>query len=518
MFNDCAQTLSGFGEAQRVRSATVSYDLATTLGVQPMLGRNFLPEEDRKGGRKVVLLGYALWQTKFNASRDVIGKILQLDNEPYEVIGVLPKTAVFPAEAQLWIPLQEDPNNHGGWYLDGVGRLKAGVSMDQARADLMRIHKGMVSKYPENDITFPTAIPLRDNYTGDYRLITQVLLGAVGLVLLIACVNVAGLMMARGTARAREVAIRAALGAGRSALIRQLLTESLLLAACGGVVGIGLGWAGLRAMLSLMPDVLPAWIDFHIDYRFALFAVLVTAAAAMLSPAIGPALEFSKVDLRGFLADAGAKASLSSARRRGMNVLVVGEIALALMLLASAGLLVKAFRKVLTTDPGFRAENVLTFSISLPMAKYKKPESRADFFTQYVQRLRSAPGVESASAGTLVPLGGHNGNFFQVEGATPRSSKDQDPVILTVRTLPGYFHAMGIPLQSGRDFDDRDGVKDGPQSAIVNETYAKLNWPDADPIGKRVGYRGNKPTWMTVVGVARDTKHYGLDRDIRPEV
>jgi predicted permease len=517
VFNDSAQTLSGFGEAKRVRSATVSFDLANTLGIQPVIGRNFLPEEDRKGGRKVVLLGNALWQTKFNSSQDVIGKTLQLDNEPYEVIGVLPKTAVFPAEAELWIPLQEDPNNHSGWYLDGVGRLKAGVTRDQAIADLMRIHKGMVPKYPENDITFPTAIPLRDNYTGDYRLITQVLLGAVGLVLLIACVNVAGLMMARGTARAREVAIRAALGAGRRALIYQLLTESLLLAAFGGIVGIGLGWAGLRAMLSLMPDVLPAWIDFQIDYRFALFAVLVTAAAAVIS-GLGPALEFSKVDLRGFLADAGAKASLSRSRKRGMNILVIGEIALALMLLASAGLLVKAFRKVLDTDPGFRSQNVLTFSVSLPAAKYKKPESRLDFFTQYVERLRSAPGVEAASAGTLVPLGGHNGTFFQVEGAAPRSSKDQDPVILTVRTLPGYFHAMGIPLQAGRDFDDRDGVKDGPQSAIVNETFAKLNWPDADPIGKRVGYRGNKPTWMTVVGVARDTKHYGLDREVRPEV
>ncbi len=517
VFSPGALTLSGSGEAERVKSASVSYDLATTLGIRTLLGRDILPEEDRKGGRKVALLTYALWQKKFGGARDVLGKILQLDNQPYEIIGVLPKTAVFPGDADLWVPLQEDPNNHSGWYLDGVGRLKPGVTIEQARADLLHVHKAMIPKESVNEITFPSAIPLRDNYTGDYRLITQVLLGAVGLVLLIACVNVAGLMMARATARSREVAIRAALGAGRRQLIRQLLTESLFLAAIGGAFGIALGWAALRAMLSLMPDVLPPWIDFHIDLRFALFAVLATGAAAVIS-GLGPALEFSKVDVRGFLADAAPKTSLSRARKRSMNTLVVGEIALALMLLASAGLLVKAFRKVLTTDPGFRTQNVLTFSISLPEAKYAKPEPQARFFTDLVANLRSAPGVESVSAGTLVPLAGHQGTFFQVEGAAPRSGKDQDPVILQIRTLPGYFHAMGVALQAGRDFTDRDGAKDGPVSAIVNETFAKLYWPNGDPIGKRISYRGTKPMWMSVVGIARDTKHYGLDQEIRPTV
>jgi predicted permease len=521
VFQGGQQTLSGFSEPQRVKCANVTAGLAATFGIQPILGRGILPEEDWKGGRKVALLGYSLWQTKFNSSRDVLGKILQIDSTPYEIVGVLPTTAVFPDQADLWLPLQEDPDNSSGWYLDGVGRLKPGVTIEQARADLLRIHKGMIPKESVNEVTFPTAIPLRDNYVGDYKLITQVLLGAVGFVLLIACVNIAGLMMARATARSREVAIRAALGAGRRKLIAQLLTESALLAAIGGIAGIGLGWAALRAMLSLMPDVLPAWINFHVDFRFALFAILVTGAAAIIS-GLAPALEFSKVDVRGFLADSGTKSSLSRTRKRSMNVLVTAEIALALVLLASAGLLVKAFQKVLKTDPGFRAENVLTFSVSLPEPKYPKPDQRAAFFEDLLAKLRATPGVESATAGSLIPLSGHNGNFYMVEGAAPRTSKDQDPVILSVATLPGYFHTMGIPLQQGRDFDTRDeapnGKPEGVKSAIVNEMFAKLHWPNQNPIGKRLSYRQTKPEWLNVVGVARDTKHYGLDQDMRPTV
>ncbi len=517
VFSTGVSTLSGLGDTQRIQTASVTYDLTSTLGITPLLGRGFTPEEDRKDGRKVAMLGYGLWQHKFGGRSDVLGKVLQLDTQPYEIVGVLPKTAVYPDQSDLWIPLQEDPARHDGWYLDGVGRLKPGVTMEQARGDLLRVHKGMIPKEPVNDTTFPTAISLRDSYSGDYRLITQVLLGAVGMVLLIACVNVAGLMMARATARTREIAIRSALGAGRRALVRQLLTESLLLAAIGGAVGIALGWAGLRAMLSLMPDVLPQWIDFHIDWRFGIFAILVIGAAAVLS-GLGPALEFSKVDMRGFLADAAPKTSLSKARRRSMKTLVAAEIALALVLLAGAGLLVKAFRKVMDVDPGFRASNVLTFTVDLPVAKYRKPEQRPPFFEALVERLRSAPGVESVSAGTLVPLAGHSGTFFKVEGATPHTSKDEDPVILQIGILPGYFHAMGMKLDRGRDFDAHDGARDGPQTAIVNESFARLYWPNADPIGKRIAYRGDKSPWLTVIGVAHDTRHYGLDRDMRPAV
>ena len=447
----------------------------------------------------------------------MLGKILRLDNEPFEIIGVLPKAAVFPDRAQIWTLLgldRSDPT--AGWFrLSGVARLKPGVSMEQARADLMRVHKGMIPTRGVNQITSPTAIPLRDEYLGDYRLVTQVLLGAVGFVLLIACVNVAGLMMARSTARAREMAIRAALGAGRGALARQLLIESLLLAAAGGAAGVGLGWMGLRAMLSLMPDVLPRWVDFQVDWRFAAFAVVVTGAAAVIA-GLGPALESSKVDVRGFLADAGPKSSLSGGRRRMMNALLVAEIALALVLLASAGLLMKAFRNVLSVDPGFRPQGVLTFRIELPDAKYPKVPERIQFFENMVAKLRQAPGVEAAGAASLVPLGGHSGTFFMAEGAQPLGPNEQTPVTLQISAMPGYFAAMGIRLDTGRDFDERDNDK--APVAIVNETFAHLFWPGGRAVGRRISYQSQKPQWMNVAGVVEDTRHYGLDQEVRPTV
>ncbi len=518
IWTSSSANLSGFGETVRVDTAEVSYDLAATLGIRPILGRDFLPEEDRKGARKVALLSYGLWQRKFAGSADVAGQILRLDDEPYTIIGVLPKSAVFPDQAQVWTPLALDPDdpNHG-WYLDGVGRLKAGVSAEQAVADLMRIHKAMIPKRDVNSITSPTAIPLRDEYLGDYRVVTQALLGAVGFVLLIACVNVAGLMMARGTSRAREVAIRAALGAGKARLIRQLLGESLLLAAAGGIAGIGLGWIALQALLRMMPDTLPAWVNFHIDIRFAAFALVLTGAAAIIA-GLGPAFESSKVDVRGFLADAAPKSSLSGARRRAMNTLVVGEIALALILLASAGLVWKAFAKVLSVDPGFRPGNVLTFALDLPDAKYPKRDQQLHFYENLLEQFRAIPGVDSASLSSLVPLGSHNGNFFQAEREPPLAQGQQDPVILKMAIFPGYFRTMGVELKAGHDFTDHDGDSPGTQAVIVSEGFVKLHWPKADPIGKRVSYRGTKPQWMRVIGVARDTRHYGLDKDPRPEL
>jgi predicted permease len=518
VFTSSSANLSGFGAAVRVDGAQVSYDLAATLGIKPILGRDFLPEEDRKGGPKVALLSYGLWQRKFAGSPDVTGKILQLDSQAYTIVGVLPKTAVFPDKADVWTPLALDPaDQNTGWFLEGVGRLKAGVQPEQALADLTRIHKAMIPTRDVNKITSPTVIPLRDEYLGDYRVVTRALLGAVAFVLLIACVNVAGLMMARGTSRAREVAIRAALGAGKARLVRQLLTESLLLAAAGGVAGIGLGWLALKAMLRLMPDALPGWVDFHIDVRFAAFALLLTGAAAVLS-GLGPALESSKVDVRGFLADAAPKSSLSGGRRRAMNTLAVGEIALALVLLASAGLVWKAFGKVLSVDPGFRPGNVLTFTLDLPDAKYPKPEQQLHFYENLLTPLRTTPGVEAASLSSLVPLGSHNGTFFQAEGEPPLPKGQTDPVVLQMFTFPGYFRAMGVELKAGRDFDDHDGDSPGTAAAIVSEGFARLHWHGEDPVGKRVSYRGSKPMWMHVVGVANDTKHYGLDQDARPEV
>ena len=271
-------------------------------------------------------------------------------------------------------------------------------------------------------------------------------------------------------------------------------------------------------MLRLMPDALPGWIDFHIDIRFAAFALVVTAAAAIIA-GLGPALESSKVDVRGFLADAAPKSSLSGARRRAMNTLVVGEIALALVLLASAGLIWKAFAKVLSVDPGFRPHNVLTFTLDLPDAKYPKPEQQRQFYENLLPQLRT-PGVEAAS---LSKPGATRLAQRDILSGGRRAAARQGPVVgpgnfARMFVFPGYFRAMGVELKTGRDFDDHDGDSPGTQAAIVSEGFAKLHWHDADPVGKRVSFRGNKPMWMRVVGVAADTKHYGLDQDPRPEV
>jgi predicted permease len=508
------------GLARRIRTGQVTHDLLGVLGLKPALGRNFLPEEDRPGGAKVVMLGYDLWHSLYHGDRNVLGNIVKLDEQPFTVIGVLPREAVLPPEAEAWLPLAANPNEGGSYYLAGVGRMKPGVSIDQAKADLTRVHKGMIvsAKAKVNELTFPTVMPLRDRYLGGpLKTVTGILLGAVGVVLLIACVNIAGLMMVRGEARAREIAIRAAVGASRGRIVRQLLTESLVIAALGGAAGVLLGKAFLQGLIALMPDDIPHWISFAWDARFALFAILVTGLAATLF-GLAPALQAAAVDALSCMQEA-ARSSLSKSRHRVLSALVVCEIALACMLLVCSGLLVQAFRKVLHVDPGFRPANVMTWRLELPEVKYPKPAQQLAAYRDLAARLKALPGVTGASAATLVPLGGHEGNFFLAEGARPLGPNEQDPVILTVTALPGYFETMGMTLLRGRWFTEQDQAPDAMKVAVVNESFAKRFWPGQDPVGRRIRYASSDPTpWMQVVGVERDTRHYGLDEEMRPEV
>jgi putative ABC transport system permease protein len=503
--------LSDHGTAQRVDGAAVTYDLLKVLGWKPLLGRNFLPEEDRPKGPHVVLLGYKLWQRMFRGDRNVLGHVLKLDNEPYTVIGVLPPEAVFPDRVEIWVPLavDRDPAKSTGWYLNGVGRLKHGVSMEQATADLLRVHKAMIpAGWKDNEITSPILTPLRDRYLGDFRIVSHILLGAVAVVLLIACVNIAALMLVRGGARAREIAIRTAIGASRGRVVRQLLTENLVLAAAGG-------------MMSLMPaDNLPRWISFSMDARFAAFSVAITGAAALLF-GLAPAVQSSKVDARGALQDSGVRASLSRARRGTLHALVVSEIALALVLSVTAGLLLEAFQKVLRVDPGFRAENVITFGITLPDVKYKEDAQRVAFFENLLDRLRAVPGVKSVGAATATPLGGHWGNFWEAEGNPPLGPNDKNPVTLQVVATPGYFEAIGMTFLAGRPFRQEEARAQHIRTAVVNESFAKHYWNGGTPIGKRIRHTlgERKPTdWIEVVGITRDEKHYGLEQEMKPGV
>jgi predicted permease len=517
-FDGASFNLSGRGQAQRVRGARVTRDLLDVLRLKPALGRDFLEKEDRPDGEKVALIGYDLWQRLFGGDPNTVGQILQLDNQPYTIIGILPREALFPSEAELWIPLAVDVNRAEGWYLNGVGRLKEGVSIDQARADLVRVHRNVEQMgQGVNAITSPILQPLRDRYLGEFRTVTGVLLGSVGIVLLIACANISGLMLVHASSRGREIAIRAALGASRGRVVGQLLTESLLLALVGAVLGVALGGASLHAMLSLIPEDIPRWISFRLDSRFLLFCFAITGATAVLF-GLAPAVDSSRVDLRTCLHEAGQRLSISGNRRRGLSALVVVEIALAFVLLVSASLLLQAFRRVLVQDPGFRPENTLTFRLSLPDAKYKEPGRRISYYEDLLQQLRALPGVKSAGAASAPPLGGHWGMFFNAEGAPPLGPNEQNPVVLTVVATPGYFEAIGMTLLAGRSFDVRDGDPKGPKIAIVNETFARRYWPVAEAVGKRIRYAWAKDEWLSVVGVTKDERHYGLDEEMRPGV
>jgi putative ABC transport system permease protein len=343
------------------------------------------------------MLSYGLWQRVFGSDRNVLGRVVKLDDEAYTVIGVLPREAVFPDRVELRTPLAADPNAPSGYYLSGIGRLKAGVSIAQARADLLSVHKAMISEgHSENDITSPVLTVLRERYLGDFRVVSEVLLGAVGLVLLIACVNIAALMLVRSSFRSTQLAIRAALGASRTRIVTQLLTESAVLATLGGILGVLLGALFMRALVSLMPEM-PQWISFSLDGRCVVFCVALTGAATLLF-GLAPALQASRGDIRGPMQNAAGRMTALPRQRATLSGFVVSEIGLALVLSISAGLLVQSFRKVLQVDPGFRPENVLTFRLSVPDATYDEPEKKVAYYDRLLERLRALPGVKSAGA------------------------------------------------------------------------------------------------------------------------
>jgi predicted permease len=513
--------LSRVGPAQHIRGAKVTGDLLDVLGLKLVLGRNFLPEEERPNGEKAVLLGYDLWQRLFSGDRNVLGRFLMLDNQPYRIIGVLPREAIFPDRAEIWVPFPINPAeglNHG-WGGDGIGRLKRGVTVDEASADLLRIHRSLTAMGQKvNDITSPLLTPIRIRYLGDYRMASEVLLIAVGVVLLIACVNIAALMLVRASARAHEIGIRIALGASRGRIIHQLLTETAVLAAIGGIAGVLLGRLALQAIVALLPAEIPRWIDFHLDARFAAFCVLITAASAMLFGLI-PALQASRADMRSSLHEAARRVSLSRARRFTLNALVISEVGLALTLLICAGLLMRAFYKVTHVDPGFRAENVLTFSVDLPDEKYPQPAQCVAFYDNLLAQVRVLPGVSAAGAASAPPLGGQWGHFFVTKDGPSPGGDSKNPIHLQVVVTPGYFDAIGMTLLSGRPFDAHDGESKDHPVAMVNETFVRQHWGDSNAIGKGLRYERDKNgPWWEVVGVLRNEKHFGLDGEDMPTV
>jgi putative ABC transport system permease protein len=511
--------LSGAGEPVEVRGSYISHGLFEILRTSPQLGRTFTANEDRPEEEWVVILGHNLWQRNFGGDPNIVGRQIMLNSHARTVVGVMPPGFRFPDVAELWAPLALTPKtftrtDHG---LSSIARLKDGVSFQEAQAEMNNIAARIEQQNPvTNEGLGVKVMSLHDTLTGDYRQALLILLGVVGCVLLVACVNVANLMLARASARQKEFALRAALGASRWRIMRQLLVESLVLSLIGGVVGFVLSIWALRLLLTAIPGELPFWMNFGIDLRVLGFTAAITLLTGLLFGA-APALQTSRVDLNDTLKEGGRGSS--GVRSRVRSLLVVAEIALSLVVLVGAGLMIQSFLRLKHVNIGLNAHNVLTASVSLPRAKYKEEDQRATFYKQLLERVRNLPGVEAASATATLPLGGGGwGRSLTVEGF-PVLSVGQAPMIQHTVVTPGYFRTMGIPLLAGRDFNDAD-AKDSPNVTIIDERLAREYWPNESPIGKRVRFgppEDNEP-WHTIVGVVGSVRHQRIQEDTRKSV
>jgi predicted permease len=510
--------LSGVDEPERIRAMRVSADLFELLRVRPTLGRAFLPEEDQYGDHRVVILSHALWQRRFGANPEIIGKALTLNDQSYVVVGVMPPDFSFPwTTTEMWTPIAFSPEERGTRdtnYISVIARLRPGVTLEQARSGMEALARRQQEQYPESNTGVGVkVISYKEQVVGDTRPILLLLLGAVGFVLLIACANVANLLLARAAGRRKEMALRLALGASRLRVIRQLLTESVLLALAGGGSGLLLALWGLNVLTALQPGNIPRLAELSID-RGALLFTLAVSLLTGIAFGLAPALQASKPDLNDALKEGGKGTNEASGRQRVRGLLVVSEIALSLVLLIGAGLMIKSFWRLIQVDPGFNPENTLTMVVSLPTSSYADTGRQVAFFQQAVERVGNLPGVEAAGVTTDIPLFGGSSTGFDVGGRPPHAP-GQRPMVEFRSVSPGYFRAMGIPLLRGRAFTEQD-VGDAPGVVIINETLARRHFPGEDPVGKRLGFSG--PTdWREIVGVARDTRNYGLDEEVKPE-
>ncbi|CAN5539433.1 ABC transporter permease [soil metagenome] len=517
--------LSGDGEPERLTGASASTNLFTTLGAAPLLGRTFLPGEDQPGEDRVVILSHGLWRQRFGADPQVLGREILVDGEPRTVVGVMPARFHFPAAGtQLWIPITMDRTSTvalwGGWGGNVVARLRPGVEPEQALAEMHTV----TGRFRDaNPLWTPGAdyrpdqrvVQLREEMVGDIRRMLLVVLGAVGLVLLIACANVANLLLARAAARRKEVAIRTALGAGRGRLVRQLLTESLVLAVIGGGLGLLLSFWGVQLLVSALPPDTPRLAEIGIDLPVLGFTLAVTLLTGILFGLL-PALRASRTELHSELKQ-GGRTGASSGHRRLSAALVAAEIALAVVLVSGAGLLIRSFSELLRVDPGFRAESVVSARITPPPALYSEAERQRAFYAELLERTQALPGVQGVAAANDLPLVSEWSGFaFEVEG-DPYVVGTSAPTTLDRRVTPDYLRVVGIPLLRGRTLTeaDREGT---PKVALVNETMAREFWPGEDAVGKRFKPVWWRDQWITVVGVVGNVKQQGLAAETESEI
>ncbi|HUD71332.1 MAG TPA: ABC transporter permease [Dongiaceae bacterium] len=516
-------TLTGQGDAERLLGARVSAGAFGTLGVEAVAGRTLQPDDDTPGRQFVVVLGHGLWQRRFAADPAIVGKTLTFNDTPYTVVGVLPPQFVFPIrDAELMTPLAPDADPWRGMrssvnFLRGIARLKPGVSREVAQADLTAVAERLRRDYPASngqkvgvDLT-----PLGEDLVGDYRAALVILLAAVGTVLLITCVNLANLALARASGRRREMAIRAALGAGRGRLVQQLLTENLLLAALGGLAGLALAYHGIPVLLALSPATLPRVAEVAIDRRVLGFTLSLSVLAG-LTFGLLPAWRATRVDLEEALREGGRGLVGGRRQARARGLLVVAQIALSLVLLVAAGLLLRSFARLQSVSPGFDTDNVLAIHLSLPQSRYPDRAAISRFTEALQGRLETLPGVEAVGCVSLLPLSGWGSAVpFTIEG---RDAPAGEEMVTEYRLAsPGYFSALGIPRVAGRGFDAHDTATTGPV-AIVSHTFAKRFWPDGNPVGAhlRIDDNDRGPRAVTVVGVAGDVRDRGLDAEPSP--
>jgi putative ABC transport system permease protein len=523
--------LTGGGEPERVGGVRVSRNFLTTLGIQPVRGRTF-NESDGAGGR-TVLIGYGLWQRRYGGSSDVLGRAISVNGEPGTIVGVLPAWFRFPAGGELptgfgyapnpeiWsldVLTPEQARNRGGKSFSLVGRLRDDATIAAAEADLAAIAADIARQFPASNAGWTVRVmPLREQLVGGVRTALVVLLTAVGFVLLIACANVANLILVRAASRQREVAVRYALGAERLQVLRQLLTESLVLSVTSGVIGLALGWWGLRTLLAMLPVGLPALSDAALDWRVMAFTIglsIVTAAVF----GVTPALQMAGVDVVEGLREGGRGTIGSRRAHRTRNVLVVVEVALAAVLLIGASLLIQTFIRLVNVNTGFRADGVLTMEVTLPRGTYPN-RAPVDFFDRLVARLGVVPGVESAAAASSVPLAGtENLRQITVEGR-PKPQPGQE-IIADYRVItPGFFRTMGIPHVAG-DPLPRETTAESPAVVLINSMMADTCFPGENPIGRRIKLTSfdQASPWFTIIGVVGDTRHTALDSALRPQV
>ncbi len=519
---------TGGERPERVIGASVTPNIFSVLGVRPLHGRAFLPADAEQGRERVVILSQGLWERRFGADPNAVGKVLTLNNESYSVVGVMPQETQYPDGAELWAlarggvpeaPGAATPNaaalrtNH---YLTVVARLKPGATLAGAQAELNTVSARLQQEYPDaNKGIGARAVPMHEELVGDVRPALLILLGVVGFVLLIACANVANLLLARSIARQRELSLRTALGASRSRIVRQLMTESLLLGLIGGAVGLFLAYWGVHLLVAFSPTDLPRVKEVSVDGQALFWTISLSLLAGVLA-GLAPALQTSRPDPGEVLKEGGRGVNGGVRHQRMRGLLVVAEVALTLLLLTGAGLLLKSFMRLQNVDPGFDASNVLTMRVALPSYRYSGEEKFARFGAELLERVRNVPGVDVAAMTTALPLSQiESAMSFRVDGK-PGPPPGSEPIANWRSVSPDYFRALGVPLLRGRAFTEQEG-KDAPGVVIINESLARSAFPGEEALGQRLVIgMDTKP--REVVGVVRDVRHTALKEEPKPEM